>query len=134
MLAQLRVPSGFELGFGGSATAAGAGTASAETCSQDESRFVLSVFPESQPPVAVSVAGVSHVELSTAGVSSILAAGLPRAPLVKPPLPPRAAARPRSEPRPRPPRVPSKPPLPRPPRDEVLGASVGAPAGSLALD
>ena len=131
MLAQLRVPSGFELGFGGSAV--GAGTASTETCSQDESKFVLSVFPESQLPVAVSMAGVSNVEFSTAGASSTLAVWLARVPLVKPPRPPRDVARPRSEARPRPPRVPSKPPLPRPPRDEVVRGSVGAPTGSLAL-
>ena len=53
MLAQLRVPSGLELGFGSSA--AGGRAASAEMFSQDDSRGVLSALVESQPLVVASV-------------------------------------------------------------------------------
>ena len=136
MLAQLRVPSGFELGFCCSgAGAVAAGTASADTCSQDESRFVLSVCAESQPAAAVSGVPVgSAVGPSAAGASSGLTTWLPRVPFAKPALPPRAFPRPRSVPRPRPPRDPSNPPLPRTPRVDEFVASASALGVSLALD
>ncbi len=118
MLAQLRVPSGFELGFGaafGSSTA-DAGTASpAVMFSQEDSRGVLSATAE---PLATpsALGALSHPVASAAGASSLLGADVASEPLANPPLPPRPAPRPRSEPRPRPPRVLSKPPRPRPPR------------------
>lgn len=136
MLAQLRVPSGFELACGCACSFGGDRAASvAEMFSHPDSKDVLSATAESQLGEAVSAtAGVSHEELSVADTSSAFAVWLPRVPLVKPPLPPRVVLRPRSEPRPRPPRVFSKAPLPRPPRVEVLVPSRAMPAGSLTFD
>lgn len=145
MLAQLRVPSGFELGcacsFGGERVAS-----AEEMFSHPESKGVLSATAESQLGVAVSTAagvsheavpgstaaGVSHGAFSVPETSSVLT--MPLVPLAKPPLPPRVAVRPRSDPRPRPPRVLSKPPRPRPPRVDALVPSEAALAGSLAFD
>lgn len=134
MLAQLRVPSGFELGcassFGGDRAAS-----ATEISSHPGSKGVSSATAISQLGVVVSAAaGVSHEGVSVAGASSIFAVWLPREPLVNPPLPPRVVLRPRSEPRPRPPRGFSKLPLPRPPRVEILAASEAAPAGSLTFN
>ncbi len=130
MLAQLRVPSGFE---GGLASSTGGGwAASADIFSQDDSIGVLSAAGCSQLLVAASETGVSQ-SLFLAGTWSVLPALVLRTPLAtEAPLPLRGAPLPRSEPRPRPPRAPSNPPLPRPPRVEL---ETSAPDnGSLTFD
>ena len=132
ILAQLRVPSGFELGFGSSG---GAWAASGVIFSQDDSRGVLSALVESQPPVEASVGIVlSNPTASVATASSFLVAYESRELFTKPPLPPLAAPRPRSVPRPRVPRAMSLPPRPRPPRVDCPTASVLVAGGSFALD
>lgn len=95
MLAQLLVPSGFELGFG-AAFGSSAVTASAGDMFSQASMGVLSGTAVS--PVTPSIFGVlSHAEES-AGVSSTLGAAAGD-------FPPRPIPRPRSAPLPRPPRT-----------------------------
>jgi len=109
ILAQLRVPSGFRLGLGGSS--AGVEVASATvTFSHDASRGVVPLSAGwSQPPITSLVIGASSQPPVSVLVSAVVFSGRAlRGPLaVDPALPPRDAPRLRSEPRPRPPRVPS---------------------------
>lgn len=135
MLAQLRVPSGFEANFGGSL----GWVASALTFSQDESNGVLSAVlgGRSQLPTttcaAGSVPGVIHGGSALEPGSALVLRGplIEVAPAAA--RAPRPAPRPRSVPRPRPPRAFSKPPRPRPPRVLEVGASMEVVGGSFVL-
>ena len=137
MLAQLRVPSGFEAGFAGSEGCAGC---SAVTFSQEDSKVLSAegAAGVSQLPVA-TWAAVSGVDILAQDDSPVVLLTL-RGPLVEAAAAaaaraPRLAPRPRSTPRLRPPRALSEAPRPRPPRPPPDGTSfeVVAPE-SFALD
>lgn len=115
MLAQLRVPSGFELAFGNSAVGADP-TSGTTMFSHDASITAFSVsLGCSVPNTIPSVFPDGSRELTSPNGSELLSTCECRKPfVVDPPRPPRPPPRPRSEPRPRFPRTPSSPPLPRP--------------------
>ena len=134
MLAQLLVPSGLKLGFGGSGEIVGAASA-ALMFSQDESKPVPSVSAALLVEVS---AETSSFQLPTTAVSEMplsATAVLRGAATAEAPRPPRTVPRPRSDARPRP-RVASAPPLPRPPRVDPCPESemVGPPSFALGCD